>query len=102
MSSMMPSSAIQPAARMAALPANFFARLTRRIRELQAAGVDVIRMDMGSPDQPPPGFVIEALERSAEQPGHHGYTPFGGLPGYRAAWAEFYGRRFGVELDPDS
>ena len=35
------------------------------------------------------------------QPSAHGYTPFGGLPYYRAAWAEFYGRRFGVELNPD-
>jgi LL-diaminopimelate aminotransferase len=93
---------VQPAQRMAALPPSFFASLTRRLRELQARGVDVIRMDMGSPDLPPPPFIVEALERSAEQPTAHGYTPFGGLPSYRAAWAEFYGRRFGVELDPDS
>src|SRR5688500_15109155 len=87
---------------MAALPPSFFAGLTKRIRELKAEGVDVIRMDMGSPDLPPPPFIVEALKRSADEPHTHGYTPFGGLPGYRAAWAEFYGRRFGVELDPDA
>jgi len=92
---------LQPANRMAALPPSFFAGLTKRIRELKAEGVDVIRMDMGSPDLPPPPFIVEALKRSADEPHTHGYTPFGGLPGYRAAWAEFYGRRFGVELDPD-
>ncbi len=92
---------LQPAQRMAALPPSFFAGLTRRIGEQLARGVDVIRMDMGSPDMPPPPFIVDTLQRSAENPHNHGYTPFGGLPGYRAAWAEFYGRRFGVELDPD-
>ena len=92
---------MQPAQRMAALPPNFFAGLTRRIQQLKAQGVDLIRMDMGSPDMPPPAPIRDALKRSADQPHTHGYTPFGGLPGYRAAWAEFYGRRFGVELDPD-
>jgi LL-diaminopimelate aminotransferase len=87
---------------MAALPPSFFQGLTRRLRELQARGVDVIRMDMGSPDMPPPPFIVDALKHAAEQPAAHGYTPFAGLPSYRAAWAEFYGRRFGVELDPDS
>lgn len=93
---------LAPAHRMAALPPSFFAGLNQRLRELRAKGVKVIRMDMGSPDQPPPAPMIAALERSAEQPSSHGYTPFGGLPHYRAAWAEFYGRRFGVELDADS
>lgn len=93
---------MQPAHRMAALPPSFFAGLTQRIRELTTAGVDVIRMDMGSPDMPPPPAVVAALQHSAARADSHGYTPFGGLPGYRAAWADFYGRRFGVELDPDS
>jgi LL-diaminopimelate aminotransferase len=92
---------LHPAQRVAALPPNFFAGLNQRIRELRSDGLDVIRMDMGSPDQPPPPFIVEALGRAAENPGAHGYTPFAGIPSYRSAWAEFYGRRFGVELDPD-
>lgn len=92
---------MQPAQRMAALPPNFFAGLTQRIRQLKAQGVDLIRMDMGSPDMPPPVTIRDALKRSVDEPHTHGYTPFAGLPAYRAAWSEFYGRRFGVELDPD-
>jgi LL-diaminopimelate aminotransferase len=57
-------------------------------------------MDMGSPDLPPAPFIVEQLQRSAADPRKHGYMPTGGPPVYRAAWAEFYGRRFGVELDP--
>ncbi len=91
-----------PASRMAALPPTFFKNLQTKLARLQAAGTDVIRMDMGSPDLPPAPHIIEALERSAKLPNHHGYMPFGGTPGYRAAWAEFYGQRFGVELDADS
>ncbi len=87
---------------MAVLPPNFFYRLNQKLARLSAAGVDVIRMDMGSPDLPPAPHIIEALNRSAADPGHHGYQPFGGTPALRNAWTEFYGQRFGVELDPDT
>ncbi len=84
---------------MAALPPYFFHKLNEKIARLTAAGVDVIRMDMGSPDLPPAPFVVQALQRSAEDPTHHGYMPSGGTLAYREAWAHFYGVRFGVELD---
>src|SRR5207248_1659753 len=80
----------------------FFKTLQAKLKRLQEAGVDVIRMDMGSPDMPPAPQIVAALERSARAPDHHGYMPFGGTPAYRAAWGDFYGRRFGVELDADT
>jgi LL-diaminopimelate aminotransferase len=92
----------RPAERLTALPSYFYADLTQRIAYLRSQGVDVIRLDAGSPDLPPAPFIIQALERSAENPHHHGYTPYGGIARYREAWAEFYGRRFGVEIDPQS
>ncbi len=98
----MPHPKLKPADRMAQLPPYFFHGLNQQIARLRAAGLDVIRMDAGSPDLPPPPFVVESLKRSAETPGHHGYMPFGGTPSYREAWAQFYGRRFGVELDPQT
>jgi LL-diaminopimelate aminotransferase len=85
---------------MARVPPYFFHGLNQTLARLKAAGVDIIRMDMGSPDLPPAPFIIEQLQRSAADPGKHGYMPMGGPPFYKAAWAEFYGRRFGVELDP--
>jgi LL-diaminopimelate aminotransferase len=89
----------KPAARMSRLPPNYFHGLNQIIARLTAAGVDVIRMDMGSPDMPPARQVVETLQQGAAQPDKHGYMPFGGPAAYRAAWADFYGRRFGVELD---
>jgi LL-diaminopimelate aminotransferase len=85
---------------MAVLPPYFFLGLNQKIARLKAAGLDVIRMDMGSPDLPPAPFIVEALKTSADDYTHHGYMPFGGTPNYREAWAHFYGQRFGVELDP--
>ncbi len=89
-----------PADRIASLKPYFFAHLGKRVADLERSGMDVIRMDIGSPDLPPAPFIIEALVERASQPTTHGYTAFGGTPAYREAVAEYYGRRFGVELDP--
>lgn len=93
---------VAPAARVGQMPPYFYSNLTRRLAQLKETGLDIIRVDAGSPDLPPAPFIVEALERSARNPDHHGYMPYSGLPEYCAAWAEFYGRRFGVELDAQS
>lgn len=64
-------------------------------------GVDVIALDMGSPDLPPDQPIIEALVKSARNPNHYGYSSFTGTPAVRRAFAEFYARRFDVALDPE-
>jgi LL-diaminopimelate aminotransferase len=82
------------------LPPYVFAKLGNRIRELVAAGKDVIRLDIGSPDLPPPDALIEVMHASARNPGHHGYAGYYGTPELRQAIATYYQRRFGVVLDP--
>lgn len=89
------------AKRMDKLPDNFFAGFITKIAAMQAAGYDVIRLDMGSPDMPPAQHIIEALANSASAPGHHGYQPHAGPTALRQAWAVMYQRVFGVELDSD-
>jgi LL-diaminopimelate aminotransferase len=64
--------------------------------------VDVIRLDIGSPDLPPPSAVVEELCAAARQPDQHGYTPHRGLPALRKAMAAYYLRRFGVALESDT
>jgi len=90
------------AERLNNLPPYVFAIIGRRVRAAQERGVDVIRLDIGSPDLPPPPAVIEALYRSAQDPHNHGYGGFFGKPALRGAFVDYYGRRFGVELDPES
>jgi LL-diaminopimelate aminotransferase len=92
---------ITPADRIASLKPYFFAALNQRLADLKSQGIDIIRVDMGSPDLPPEDFIVDSLVKSARRPDTHGYTPNGGTPGYRQAVAEYYGRRFGVELDPN-
>lgn len=93
---------MEVAERVANLPPYVFARVGRRIRELESQGMDVIRLDIGSPDLPPPDFIIEALCRSARDGGKHGYGGYYGIPALRRAMASYYERRFGVQLDPDA
>jgi len=93
---------MKPANRIVNLPPYPFARLGRRIAEFKAQGMDVIRLDIGSPDLPPPQPIINALCRSAHDPHHHGYAGYYGIPALRQAMAAYYQRRFGVTLDPDN
>jgi LL-diaminopimelate aminotransferase len=87
--------------RVGDLPPYVFAQVGRRIRELVAEGRDIIRLDIGSPDLPPPGFIIDAMYQSARDPAHHGYGGYYGTPELRKAIAVYYEKRFGVRLDPE-
>jgi LL-diaminopimelate aminotransferase len=93
---------MQPSSRLDRLPPYLFAELERKIREKRAAGVDVISLGIGDPDTPTPQPVIEALAAGASDPGTHQYPSNRGRPELREAYARFYGRRFGVELDPET
>lgn len=91
---------IQPADRIASFKPYFFASLAQKINTLKAKGMDVIRIDMGSPDLPPADFIIDALDKSARRSDVHGYTPNGGTPAFKQAIANYYMQRFSVTLDP--
>jgi LL-diaminopimelate aminotransferase len=88
------------AKRVENLPPYVFAKLGQRIRELMEQGRDIIRLDIGSPDLPPSEFIVEAMYRSAQNPSHHGYGGYYGIPELRRAMAGYYERRFGVTLVP--
>lgn len=90
------------ARRLETLPMYFFAALDEKLKALRAQGVDVIKLDMGSPDGPPPNFVIDALARSAADPAHHGYAGYLGTPRLRQAMVDYYRTRFEVALDASS
>jgi LL-diaminopimelate aminotransferase len=84
------------------MPPYAFAVIGQRLAAMKAAGKDVIRLDIGSPDMPPPDAVVTALENSADNPKNHSYGSYSGDPGFRRAVAGYYQRRFGVELNPDT
>lgn len=84
------------------LPEQFFAKLTRKVADLKAAGHDVINLGQGNPDQPTPGPIVEAMQQAAAKPIHHQYSPFRGHPFLKQAIATFYEHEYGVKLDPES
>jgi LL-diaminopimelate aminotransferase len=93
---------MQPSSRLDRLAPYLFAELERKVREKRGAGIDVISLGIGDPDMPTPEPVIEALAQAAHDPGTHQYPSNRGRPELREAFARFYERRFGVQLDPES
>lgn len=83
------------------MPPYPFARWADHIEAAQERGLDVIRLDMGDPDLPPPEEVIQTLCRTAREPDRHGYPGYRGIPALRRAIAAYYGQRFDVNLHPD-
>jgi LL-diaminopimelate aminotransferase len=78
-----------------------FAHMAEKLAVLKARAVDVIRMDIGSPDMPPAEHILAAAEKAVRDPGTHGYPAFGyGTPSLLVAVAEYYRSRFDVVLDP--
>jgi LL-diaminopimelate aminotransferase len=93
---------MRPSSRLERLPPYLFAELERKVREKRAAGVDVISLGIGDPDTPTPAPVVEALVDAAGDPATHRYPSNRGRPELREAFARFYERRFGVDLDPET
>ena len=91
-----------PSDRIADFKPYFFAQLNLKLAQLKAQGMDIIRLDMGSPDLPPADFIVDALAKAARRPDAHGYSPMGGTNTFRQAIATYYSRRFGINLDPKS
>jgi LL-diaminopimelate aminotransferase len=92
----------KPADRIAQLPPYPFAEADRQIAAKRAAGHDVISLGIGDPDLPTPDSVVEELKRAAERAPNHRYPEYYGLDELRKAIAEWYGTRFGVDLDPNT
>src|SRR5699024_9711236 len=83
------------------LPDQFFAKLGKEVGQLVAEGKDVIHLGQGSPDLPTADYIIEALQKGAENPINHKYSPFKGLDYFREAVAAFYKKEYDVDIDPD-
>jgi LL-diaminopimelate aminotransferase len=93
---------MKTSARLDRLPPYLFAELERKIADKKAAGVDVISLGIGDPDTPTPQLVIDALATAAADGGTHQYPSNRGRVEFRRAIADFYARRFGVALDPET
>ena len=88
--------------RMKRLPPYVIAEVNAMRAAARSGGEDIIDLGMGNPDLPPPDHVIAKLVEVAQKPDSHGYSASRGIPGLRKAQANYYARRFGVEVDAET
>ncbi|HWA18510.1 MAG TPA: LL-diaminopimelate aminotransferase [Devosia sp.] len=88
--------------RIRRLPPYVFEHINPIKAKARAGGVDIIDLGMGNPDLPTPDHIVEKLKETVLDPRTHRYSSSKGIPGLRKAQASYYGRRFGVKLNPDT
>jgi len=87
--------------RIKRLPPYVFEEVNRLKAKARAAGEDIIDFGMGNPDMPTPKHIVEKLVETVRDPRTNRYSASRGIPGLRKAMAKYYGKRFGVKIDPD-
>lgn len=92
--------AIAPADRVGNVKEYYFSRKLREVAEMNSRGLDVISLGIGGPDLPPHAEVIATLGEAAHSPSNHSYQSYTGIPELREAFARWYARWYGVELNP--
>jgi alanine-synthesizing transaminase len=88
--------------RIKRLPPYVFEQVNRIKAQARANGADIIDLGMGNPDLDAPRHVIAKLVETAGRPRTDRYSSSKGIAGLRRAQANYYKRRFGVSLNPDT
>ena len=84
------------------LPPYILSEVTELTRAARRRGEDVIDLGMGNPDLPTPPHVVDKFVDAARDSRNHRYSSSQGIPNLRRAATEWYDRRHGVKLDPDT
>jgi len=87
------------AERLRQLPPYLFKEIDRKKAEIKAKGIDIIDLGVGDPDLPTPQHIIDKMKRTVEDPANHRYPSYSGMNDFKEAVAEWYQRRFGVDLN---
>jgi len=87
--------------RMRRLPPYIFQIVDSLKMELRHKGEDIIDLGMGNPDIPTPKHIVSKLAEAAKKGRNHRYSASAGITKLRVAIADWYKRRFDVDIDPD-
>ena len=96
----MKASRIEPAQRVSQVKEYYFSKKLKEVARLNAEGRDIISLGIGGPDRPPHARVVDTLCEYAHRSDTHGYQPYVGPVELRQAYADWYRRWYGVELNP--
>lgn len=88
--------------RIKRLPPYVFNIVTELKVAARKRGEDIIDFGMGNPDQPTPDHVVDKLIESAKNPRNHRYSASRGIYKLRLAIADWYKKRYNVDIDPET
>ncbi len=88
--------------RIKRLPPYVFNIVNELKAKARARGEDIIDFGMGNPDQPTPSHIVDKLVEAAQRGDTHRYSLSKGIPRLRRAICDWYQRRYGIDLDPDT
>ena len=88
--------------RIKRLPPYVFAEVNEIKSAARRAGEDIIDLGMGNPDHPTPDHIVAKLVEAAQKGHNHRYSASKGITKLRMAIADWYGRNYDVDLDPES
>ena len=89
------------AERLQKLPPYLFVMLEELAAQKKAEGVKMIDFGIGDPDLPCPNEVLDAMDKAARINENQKYSSSKGERDLRIAVAEYYKKRFNVNVDPD-
>ena len=87
--------------RMTRLPPYLFSIVNDLKMEMRRKGEDIIDLGMGNPDIPTPKHIVDKLVEAAQKGHNHRYSASKGITKLRHAVANWYKRRFDVDIDPE-
>ena len=88
--------------RMRRLPPYVFAQVNELKMNLRREGRDIVDLGMGNPDLPTPQHIVDKLLEASQKPQNHRYSASRGITKLREAIAGWYGRRYDVDIDPET
>ncbi len=88
--------------RMKRLPPYVFAQVNDLKMRFRREGRDIIDLGMGNPDLRTPQHIVDKLVEASLKPHNHRYSASRGITKLRHAIANWYARRYGVDIDPET
>lgn len=96
------NSTIVPAQRVNEIQEYYFSKKLKEVAQLNAQGADIISLGIGGPDRMPHNDVIDTMCEETRREDNHSYQPYVGIPQLRQAFAQWYNRWYGVQLDANT
>jgi alanine-synthesizing transaminase len=88
--------------RIKRLPPYVFQVVNELKYKLRVAGEDIIDLGMGNPDIPTPQHIVDKVMEAVQNPRNHRYSASMGIPKLRKAFADWWKRRYDVDLDSNT